>query len=362
MRGHLSGLAVGFAVPPSFGRYREGFGFEDRETGVGGSELLLLDTSEALASEGALVTVFLADRRGWYTTRAGAVVEFRPFGEVSSWAGDVLVLYRFGVSADALPRNSRIVGWVADPPALAAPADTIQLASAVEHIVALSPYQAGMYERFMDENGWGGARRPTVSVIPPGVFPVEIQQHAKVPDQAIFCSVPEQGLDVLLDAWPAIRAERPSARLIVTSDYTLWGLRGEADDWRARFAKDQGVVVSGAVPRSRLLRLQAESTLHLHPALVPENFCISSLECQAAGTPTITSNVGAMTTTVVDGSTGICIPAEPAASFVERYVERTLEIWTHPEDLAAMASRARARAIEEFDYATVARQWAAVIV
>ena len=122
------------------------------------------------------------------------------------------------------------------------------------------------------------------------------------------------------------------------------------------------VAGGGPLARLRLLRLQAESTLHLHPALVPENFCISSLECQAAGTPTITSNVGAMTTTVVDGSTGICIPAEPAASFVERYVERTLEIWAHPEDLAAMASRARARAIEEFDYATVARQWAAVIV
>lgn len=356
----LAGLNIGIVCAPAFGRYRHGFGFSDRKSGLGGSELLLLDTSEAFASRGAVVTVFLGDRHDARAIGNGEL-KFRPFWEAAAWAGDTVVVFRFGVERARLPRGSRYIGWVTDAPSTEAPISTLHLVTAVDHIVALSPYHLGLYERFMDDCGLPDRARPPSSIITPGIRASELVSSEKNPNRAIFCSVPEQGLDVLLQAWPMVRAVRPSASLVVTSDYTLWGLSGQAETWRARFAPDQGVIVTGAVPRSRLLRMQAASVLHLHPALVPENFCIASLECQAAGTPTITSNVGAMTTTVLDGITGECVPAEPQESFVERYVERVLTIWGTPELLSAMAERSRARVRERFDYARVSSHWACLL-
>jgi glycosyltransferase involved in cell wall biosynthesis len=361
MSDELAGSTIGFAAAPAFGRYRYGFDFVDRETGIGGSELQLLDNCAALASAGAAVTIFMGDRRLRHTTNAGAVVDFRPFREARSWRGDTLVVFRFGLHPEALPRGPRLIGWVTDPPSADLPVATPDMARAVGHIVVTSQYQATEYERFLDGMGLEGVDRPTLSVIPAGIFPDELPRAEKLPNQAIFCSVPEQGLDVLFDAWPRIRSARPDARLVVTSDYTLWGLPSEVGGWRTRFGQDQGVHVTGAIPRSRLLKLQAESSLHLHPALNPENFCISSLECQSVGTPSITSDVGAMVTTVENGRTGICVPAEPGETFLARYTEEILRLWASPGNLAAMAEQGRARAVSEFEYSSIARRWGDVL-
>lgn len=90
------------------------------------------------------------------------------------------------------------------------------------------------------------------------------------------------------------------------------GSRSTVRGWRRQVIGIEqlppGVSVLGAVSRTLLRAKQEEAWLNLYPCRFPEIFCLAVAECAAAGTPTITSDLEALSERVIHRRTGVMIP------------------------------------------------------
>lgn len=101
--------------------------------------------------------------------------------------------------------------------------------------------------------------------------------------------VPRMGLEDLLDAFAAVRAQGPAARLIVG------GKGGLADRLRQR-AGDLGIEGAvdfpGLIPEPRLAAYYQSADLFVVPSRSLEGFGLVTLEALACGTPVVATRVG----------------------------------------------------------------------
>ena len=88
-----------------------------------------------------------------------------------------------------------------------------------------------------------------------------------------------------------------------------------------------------------------------------EPFGITPLEAAACGRPLVGTAVGGLLDSVEDGVTGLLVPPRDVPALAAA-VRRLLE---DPETAAAMGARARARAVERFDWSVVAARTEAVL-
>jgi len=167
--------------------------------------------------------------------------------------------------------------------------------------------------------------------VPLGCYPRLARRLA-----ALYCSVPDRGLDVALKLWPRIRQRIPEAELWVTSGYELWGYSPtEADRLARKVVKTErlpaGVKLWGVIRKAHLTRLQASASLMFYPCRAEELFCLSAAECAAAGLPIVTSHIGALSERVVDGVTGFLIEGDIESGEVQRaFVDRAVQLLSDP--------------------------------
>ena len=102
----------------------------------------------------------------------------------------------------------------------------------------------------------------------------------------------------------------PDAELVITSDFTLWGLRSRRADWERHFARMDGVRYAGAVDRPELVQIQRSSRVMAFPCHFEEAFCLAAAECMAAGAVPVTTDDYALSSTV--GDAGVLLPGPPA--------------------------------------------------
>lgn len=128
---------------------------------------------------------------------------------------------------------------------------------------------------------------------------------------------PEKGVDVLIAALPHLRRNHPGARLEIAGD-------GPQRGALARLARRLGVE-----SRVRFLGWVSDLGAVLPGwdiAIVPsrrEGLSLFALEAQAAGLPVVASDAGGLREAVLDGATGLLVPAgQPEA--MARSIERLL--------------------------------------
>jgi glycosyltransferase involved in cell wall biosynthesis len=175
----------------------------------------------------------------------------------------------------------------------------------------------------------------------------------KAKNKLIFCSAPERGLQHVPLIFRLVQEKIPDVSLVITMDYSLWGFDPGIDEYRKLFDGLNGVSYLGKISREQLIEEQKTSMLHIYPCDGPyEMFCLASMECQAAGTPTVATNQGALSTTVQDGLTGRLIYSLPDfdSNFHQTFAERILEILLDCELRKTMEQNARARALTHFSY------------
>jgi len=157
---------------------------------------------------------------------------------------------------------------------------------------------------------------------------------------------PRKGVDVLLRAWPRVRAERPAARLLVV---------GPAEGLRV--VPGHGVQLLGAVDEAHKRTLMAGADVLVAPHRGGESFGLVLVEALAAGTPVVASDLPAFRA-VLAGHGRLVAPGDPTA-----LAAAVLAELAHLGDLgdlatapaaAALARRARA---EQFDTPVVAARW-----
>lgn len=320
--------------------------------GLGGSEAVLVVLTRALARRGHRVEVFNSCfKPGYYEG-----VRWRMSWELSEAASpDVAVAVRF---EEALwPCNSEAnchLFWMLDDRPGGPNAFINRFGERGGRVVVASQAM----QRRLDE---AGIRAPTV-LIP---LPIETHRYRFDLPRATAClysSMPNRGLDVLLDFWPRIRSQVPSAELWVTSGWQLWGFtKSEAEDrWRQVIGNQplpEGVRLFGPVQRAELCRLQETAWLTLYPCRFPEMFCLVAAESAAAGTPLIASALDALVERVSHRQSGVlisgCIEREEVR---DKFVFEAVALLTDPEQREKYACNAREKA-DLYSDDSVAATW-----
>ena len=132
-----------------------------------------------------------------------------------------------------------------------------------------------------------------------------------------------KGLDVLLDAWPRVRAKRPVELLIAGEFYE------DPAPYRAR------VAAAGGAPAVRLLDrylpdAEVETVFKAADVVVlPYRSATQSGVTHVAyalGLPVITTDVGGLAETVTPGETGLVVPPEDPASLADAVVRFFSEV------------------------------------
>lgn len=174
-----------------------------------------------------------------------------------------------------------------------------------------------------------------VEVIPNAIdvasYQPEVPRH---PHRVVFLGRddPRKGLDVLLEAWPAIRRAVPEAELVVMG--------------RGRPRTVPGVEFRGRVEDEEKRRTLSSAAVMVAPNLGGESFGITVAEAMAAGCAVVASDLAAFAA-VLDGN-GILVPAGDAA-YLARQVAGLLADPARIEGLGRRAREAAAR----FDWARV---------
>lgn len=278
-------------------------GARHHDTGVGGTEALVVVLAETLAAQGITVTVAtpINHERCDRGVRYQPVSAFRP----REAAVTVLVKQWSSAATDAGPVRVFLATDVHVP-------DAESLTQCIRwstRSLALSPF---MRDRLADE-----VLAPGMSVLPP---PIALEDYAGAGASRdrvlLYCSVPDRGLYYLKDLFPAILRRVPDAKLVITSDFSLWGKAAAKDAFLGYFQNQPGIEYLGHVDRARLVAEQRRARVLAYPCIFPEGFCIAAAECMAAGAVPVTTNAFALATTV--GDAGVLIDGRPRGWFYRR--------------------------------------------
>jgi len=149
-----------------------------------------------------------------------------------------------------------------------------------------------------------------------------------VPPLLAYTSTPFRGLDVLLDAFPAIRERVPDARLRVFSSMAVYRKTATEDQavhgaLYQRCRQTPGVEYVGSLPQPALAREMREVAVLAYPNTFAETFCIAALEAMASGCRIITSAFGALPETTAGFAQLIPVSRE-RAPYLREFIERTV--------------------------------------
>jgi len=203
-------------------------------------------------------------------------------------------------------------------------------------VVALGPHGAEQ------AGGWAPAGT-RIEVIPNPVELTATTPAGDTEERVVFAGVRSylKGVDVLLAAWPAIRARRPGARLI------LAGPPGDLDV--AAVTASDGIEVPGTMTREEIRAILVGGRVAVLPSRV-EVLPMFLLEAMASARPVVATPVGDVAWLV--GADGAVVPVGDADALADA-ITRMLE---DREAATATGERLRARAERAFAPATVAGQ------
>lgn len=307
--------------------------------GVGGAELAMMTWAETMAKRGHKVRIYndpviAGDYEG---------VQYLPQTAFDFKSErDVFIVYRSPNRFTRMTRAAVKLFWSTDQ--YTSGDFKTDIFPYVDRTICISPHHVAYHkERYKAEN---------IGYFDLGVRVEEYQQDVeKVPGRCIFCSVPDRGLEVLWLLWPKIKERVPSASLVITSDYTLWGAPSPLNHHhRLKWLGMNDIEFMGKIPRKQLVIEQLKAVCQPYPCTYEELFCISTAECQVAGAVPVTSALGALPTTNQWGAMfdGSIIESSWQRSFINATCA-----YLQGETIQDM----RQEAARRFDWNTICHQW-----
>jgi glycosyltransferase involved in cell wall biosynthesis len=339
----VANLKPGF-VPPDF-----------KAPGVGGSEASAILLCEELAALGHQVEVFNpTDREGTFQgVRYAPVSKFNPGSPC-----DVLVVFRAAHPALAHAQARRRVFWSTD--VMRGDWDTTVFPF-VDHVLSMSGFHRDVLFATHQRIPKDRTSILGLGVVKEAYFGADPQPlPEKAGNRLIYCSVPDRGLIHLARLFPRIKEQVPDAELLVTSDYSLWGLEPGNEGYKQLLAATPGVRFLGRVNRQTLVACQKSAKIMAYPCTYHEGFCLAALECMAAGAVPVTTDDFALKTTVADS--GILIPGRPGeAAYDEQFVRSVVRLLREEGVRADLAARGRQRVLADHTWEAVAKRFEAIV-
>lgn len=179
----------------------------------------------------------------------------------------------------------------------------------------------------------------------------------KIPGRLIYSSTPFRGLEVLAEVFPEIKKRVPHASLHVFSSMKLYGEAYDNEEYNHIYEalkKIDGVTYSESITQDKLAVEQMKAELLAYPNKFPETSCVTVMECQAAGTPAVTTAYAALNETVPEG-TGIKIEGNAhSKEYKAKFVESVVELLTNKEKWKEMSDNCLKL---DVSWTTIADEW-----
>ncbi len=192
--------------------------------------------------------------------------------------------------------------------------------------------------------GVEGGRQTTRTELGIGTDTRVVAWHGRV-------QIPKKGLDVLLDAWARICAERPDADILLL----LVGTGRDADALRQRLTSGQKVrwIDRYVFDRAQLWSYLMAADLYTIPSRY-EGFAVAVLEAMACGLPIVASDAGGVVDALprAEEDGGIVVPRGDAKALAAA-LSRLLD---DPALAARLGRIAKRRIDEEFSLAVVGQK------
>jgi len=157
---------------------------------------------------------------------------------------------------------------------------------------------------------------------------------------------PRKGLEILINAYPAIRAKNPNIRLLIAGP-------GDCSELVSTLSTENAASVTqlGMIDDDQKATVLASGSLYIAPNTGGESFGIVLLEAMATGTPVVASNLAAFSRVLREGHAGMMFNNDDSSSLAAA-VNKLLQDESAQQKLTA-AGHARAA---QFDWSIVAHQ------
>jgi glycosyltransferase involved in cell wall biosynthesis len=308
---------------------------EHTEEGVGGSEIAVINLSRELANARQKVTVFnRCHTPGIYEgVQWESIDKFDEYEKTNEI--DILIVSRWPEFRFVNPKT-QVYYWAHDLNYYEriTPANWQYF----DKFLVLSRYH---YRFFSDAYPW--IPKDRFEILPNGLNLKRFEQKIRRnPKKLIYSSNPDRGLVVLFDIFEELHKWDPELELHVFGYYPD-NIRKHPSYWR----EVPGVIYRGYHNQDALAREYMSSKLWLYPCTWLETFCITALEAQAAGTPSVVSEWGPLRDRV--GNAGIVIDGfNKDEDHKQRFIEAIKKLLTD-EDLWNKYSQA---GIEQVKHST----------
>lgn len=194
-----------------------------------------------------------------------------------------------------------------------------------------------------------GADPTKVHVIPCGVptdepLPCSAKERSGSPPQFIAVSrlVRMKGVDITIRAFASVVREVPGTRLVIAGEGSE---RKDLEALVEGLGLRDNVRFTGWLSQSEIRHELERSDIFVQHSLVPEGWPVSVAEASAMGLPVVVTDCGGLAEQVVDGVTGLLVPAGD----VPRMQESMLRLVRDPDLRLRLGTAGRARIMEEFD-------------
>lgn len=229
-------MIISFIVNPIYTYGEEGWSPDSKR--LGGSEEFVVEVAKRLAKKHK-VNVYHNGKHGTFNgVHYQSYHAFKP--------GDITI----NVNYPEFKTDGRQIFWT----------------SLTEH-PDLSHFEAVCYiSEYARKNT--GIKHKNTFWVPPGYDETKIYPNQKMPQQCLYASSPDRGLDILLEAWPEVYKAHPDATLVLT-----YGAE----------ANLPGIINLGEVDEDTMNELYRTSQVWTYPCTGNELYCMTGIKAQAAG-------------------------------------------------------------------------------
>ncbi|HEY2147621.1 MAG TPA: glycosyltransferase family 4 protein, partial [Pirellulales bacterium] len=268
--------------------------------------------------------------------------------------------------------DARLIAWIqhADDQPAVQPLAREAVRNQFDGFALLSDWQSGRFvEKYQLDPVKTRILRNAIGPAFRGLFSAsdDIVAAKKQPPVLAYTSTPYRGLDLLVHAFPAIRAKVKGTTLRVYSSmqvYQATAARDAADYGHLYdLCRDTpGVEYFGSVAQTELAARMREITMLAYPNHFAETSCIAAMEAMAAGSLIVTSALGALPETTA-GFARLLPVGDDWLGYSDRFVDEAVEalgeIEEQPEKINGLLRRQVAHCNAECTWAKRADEWEA---
>jgi glycosyltransferase involved in cell wall biosynthesis len=321
--------------------------YRDGGSGIGGSEYAAGRLAETMAADGH--RVILIGEHDACSKYGVECVNWRDY-DLSEEYFDLFITSRTLDPVDERLKAKRILAWIHDTCLGYSKNISAYHRSRVDKFITLSPWHKQYvmsYHDLLDSQ---------VCIIPNGVTTsdfdgMSLSDKPTEKGRIHFSSSPNRGLDNILYMLPWIIDSCPEVKLHVYYGFNNWLLIAQSsnnaseqlrviDNLQKEMDKYKDhVEIHGRVSQHQLRQDWKKSSLWMMASSFFETYCISALEAQCSFTPSLTTNIAALSTTV--GNRGLIVTDNPYSREGRvAFIENASKILTNESFFEEMALKA----------------------